>query len=610
MPMSSDGSIRWSNSSGRSSNGGNIKPDAGNDVDATTSSSTPSTPKRRRKASAHHSPLSQIKDNHPKSAAPPPNYRTLTRKQILRLTPKQRKNLYNQRRQDYEDSRSYLDQARTNARKNLKFLGDRADTNLKKNIATMKRLFKGEEVWNDVEKPSAKHEEGLADMARGIEWERAPAEIKANFLSNISKIQNWLHKTTDGMIPSSQYVGMHGEGDAAKAGSIATRVQQFHEMKQSQTLVMDNKWKAKQICIALLPGLLLQLYFQSKQEEMKAYYKRLEERERQKIVGLGASGDGANASPLAGNEQQSGGMSMSTALITEGGSTWDKLKMTVSDLFLGGAQERIDRHQAKPSQAEQENAPNATSTESASNPKGETLDSKIDIADGTTTAEDSASVSDPTIQMLLERIQALEGQLGERGTQTTVEQRQKEHGLKYQLQRQHQSPIGNRRDDQLRKQWQQEASEREAQEVDSEAIAVDGRRSYSFMDVVNFAKATLEPQLMSMKDSAMQTLKDAANALGLSVGATTAADETDTKSNEESSGGTSEETQNTSPAGPELASSQTIDSQIIAVDNVDASNAAVQQVETKPNGIWSWAASAWRRIRRPRDATAGENEEQ
>ncbi|KAL7548893.1 hypothetical protein ACHAWF_012159 [Thalassiosira exigua] len=516
----SNGAKLASGSSGDGSMASELTPKSADPAATPPSTENQITRKRRRKS--NYSPLAHMTRNHPKNLTPPSKNLTLTRKQILRLSPKQRELFYKQRLKEYRDSLSYLDKARINVRKNLKYLGDKADTNLKKNVKTMKRLLKGEEVWNDPEGPASKNQRLLSDLAKDIDWKRAPNEITANVRTNLATLQNWLHKTSNGLIPSSSYVGIHGKtSDAAKSGSVVTRVQQFHEMKQNNRLVMDSKWYWKNIAIALLPGTVLHLYFLSKQDEMKEYQAKLERMEREKVMGMvgDASGHDLTGYPSRGSERESGG-GISFALIPEEGSPWERLKMTVYDLFLGGANERINQH--RESQRQQEGG--AGSKDAAAK-----FDStSVSASDKPATAV-TAKMDDPTVQMLLERIRSLEKQLGKEEEGMLSEEdlrkqeevkRKKEHELNYEIKRLSQTPIQNRRDDMLRARWEEEESgKRDQAHITEEDKAEDaGEPSYSLASVANFAKNLLEPKFEPMRESAAQIIKEGEKVLGLSEG--------------------------------------------------------------------------------------------
>lgn len=367
-------------------------------------------------------------------------------------------------------------------------------------MKTIKRLFNGEEVWKDadttnVASNSKKQQESLT---QGIDWEKAPAEIKANLQSNLSKTQNYLHKLTDGIIPSSSYVGIHASSAAGKelaeGGSIATRVQQFHEMKQGNTgLNMDGWWFARNMAFALFPGLALNVYFQYRQGDMKEYYEGLERMEREKILGItgGVAGDvagggGRSISGLSGDgHASSGSMGISSAMIPEGGSVWDKLKMTVNDLFLGGAEEKIE--QQREAQRLQEEAALNESTA----PAGPSSNPSTNISNGETTPEANnalESSKDATIQMLLERIQAIEKR--HMSKEELEEERQKQHQIEYEVKRVKQSPVQNRRDDALAARWREDVKKED--DDGNEERQIRGQNvensSYSLVDVANLQR--------------------------------------------------------------------------------------------------------------------------
>ena len=65
----------------------------------------------------------------------------------------------------------------------------------------------------------------------GIDWERAPDEIKANIRSNLSVLQNWIHKITDGRIPLAATTATNVSSSSENVpGSVANRIRAFHEM--------------------------------------------------------------------------------------------------------------------------------------------------------------------------------------------------------------------------------------------------------------------------------------------------------------------------------------------------------------------------------------------
>ena len=491
---------RWS--SGSSSNNNNTT------AFTTVAENNNSTMRRRRhrRKKQSFSPLLQITSNHPKNTNPPHpslfnttssstnDIKLLTRKQLLRLTPKQRSNLHRHRLQQHKDSMSYLQQARTNVRSNLNYLGDTAGSNFKKNIKTIQRLFRGEE---DVLKKEEVVAEGSSKQQQqqrlkqlinpqqqqeqvGLDWERLPSEIKQNVQSNLVTVQNWLHKATDGMIPSPSLVNAGGDGTTSSSsigGSVATRVQQFHKAKQSRGLVMDRQWLAWNIALALLPGALIGIYLNSMQDEMKEYYAKLEEQERARILGPSAVIDGTkgdNNSQQQQEEQSSNkkkeGMGISSALILEGGGVFDKVKMAVNDLFLGGVEERVgkardvedkddDNNDDTTEQQQQHLEEHSTTSTLIPTQHGESA-----IASTTNQSPSEAEATlDPAMKLLLQRIESLETQLGieDKGSNHHLsssneqEQEQREQNVKH-IKTSRQSPMQIRRDASLASKWSKE----------------------------------------------------------------------------------------------------------------------------------------------------------
>jgi len=487
--------------------------------------------------------------------------RILTRRELIRLSPKQRTIYHAKRLQQYKDSQSYLDQARTNVRSNIKFLSETADTNFKKNISTIKRLF-GEEVDSVIaEQPkisttkSAKRQQKLKSkkeeeesLTNGIDWERAPTEIKANFQSNIASLQNWLHQVSDGKIPSSTYINSSSTSVEHPTGSVANRISKFHQLKQSNELVMDNTWIFKNILLALLPGTLFHLYFQSLQGEMREYYDRVEQDERDKILGYreeagvvdaSRSDDKSSSSNLGNdnisseeNDSSDKTVLLSAFSITEGENTWEKLKIVVSDLFLGGVEEKISRHrsrQQKQENGEQDDAAVETSSQNTSSGMSSDVPENNSSLPADTSSTTPNKDLDPTIQLLLHRIEALEQQLGTTSNsiklkedlhkkQEQQEQRQKEHQLKRRIERLRQSPIQNRREDKLEAEWREEEANKEKMskvhiqgeddESGSSGSNSSSSSSFSLWDVMNFTKSIIEPHIESIRASLNQKIKE------------------------------------------------------------------------------------------------------
>jgi hypothetical protein len=199
----------------------NIKT-ANNDITPLQTPTTSAFKQRRKRSSLARTSIFRSNYSHPKSYSPLPSSTCkLTRKDILRLTPHQRAILHKHRYQEYIDSLSHLDRARINVRSNFRYLKDKVNigTNLETNIHTLKHLFFGKaqggegavleigtQSQNKVRSSGKSSSSSLVQKAEeveevGIDWERAPDEIKENIRSNLSILQNWIHTVTDGRIP-------------------------------------------------------------------------------------------------------------------------------------------------------------------------------------------------------------------------------------------------------------------------------------------------------------------------------------------------------------------------------------------------------------------------
>jgi hypothetical protein len=417
---------------------------------------------------------------------------------------------------------SYLQQARVNVRANLNYLNNTAGSNFKKNMAIIQRLFRGDEdVWKDeaVDLGSNKYHQQQnqynqkqimpPQQEQQLDWERLPSEIKQNVKSNLVTIQSWLHRVTDGMIPSPSIVN---DGTSATAGgSIATRVQQFHQAKQSGGLVMDRRWLAWNIALALSPGAMIGLYLYSMQEEMKDYYVKLEEQERARILGHSASNTetGAVSSNVDQSQQSSSskkGVGISSVLIIESGGVFDKVKMAVNDLFFGGVEERVS--QARKDE-ENDTVKQQQSTTSASTP----AHTKSTTS---TTPSESEDIVDPAIKLLLQRIESLERQLGTDKGPNLSEQGQlhQENQLNCINERTRQSPMQNRRDSSLAARWREE--EKLKEQEDAMVAMTDknepsNENSITIWKFIHGVKTLLDEDISSVREKIRQkigTLED------------------------------------------------------------------------------------------------------
>jgi hypothetical protein len=444
---------------------------ANNDITPLQTPTTSAFKQRRKRSSLARRNIFVSNCSHPKSYSPlPSSTYKLTRKDILRLTPHQRSILHKYRYTEYIDSLSHLDRARINVRSNVRYLKDRANvgTNLENNIRTLKHLFfgkakGGEELevvnigkqsQNKVRSSGKSSSSSSVQKAEeveevGIDWERAPDEIKANIRSNLSVLQNWIHKITDGRIPLATAATNVSSSSENVAGSVANRIRAFHEMKQNQPLVMDNWWIGKNIIIALLPGVLIHIYCLSLQDEMKDYFARYEQVEREKL-GLGSS-------RLDGGEGK--GVSIISALKpNDEESAWDKMKNVVDDLLFGGAERRILELQQQAAAQQQSRTKEDDETRKVEVSRVKEVGDSSNA--GTPNLNDSSTVNvvKPDLQTLLSRIEALEKQLGNNNncngmtslSDNELQQRQEKERHRLERMQQQQSPIQNRRDASLR----------------------------------------------------------------------------------------------------------------------------------------------------------------
>jgi hypothetical protein len=211
---------------------------------------------------------------------------------------------------------------------------------------------------------------------------------------------------------------------------------------------MDNWWIGKNILIALLPGVLIHIYCLSLQDEMKDYFARYEQVEREKL-GLGSRLDG-------GDEK---GVSIISALKpNDEESAWEKMRNVVDDLLFGGAERRIHELQQQAAAQQQCRTKDDDELKKVEVSQVKEVDDSSNA--GTPNLNDSSTVNDvtPDIQALLSRIEALEKQLGNNNnsngmtslSDNELRQRQEKERSRLERMQQQQSLIQNRRDASLR----------------------------------------------------------------------------------------------------------------------------------------------------------------
>ncbi|KAL7455097.1 hypothetical protein ACHAWC_006671 [Mediolabrus comicus] len=316
------------------------------------------------------------------------------------------------------------------------------------------------------------------------------------------------------MIPSPSPVNSDGKspGSTAVGSSVATRVQQFHHAKQSSSLVIDRKWIAWNLALAALPGTLIGLYLHSMQDEMKEYYTRLEEQERARILGPSANIERKDASQQEQQQQQNDsseekkGMGISSALISESGSMFDKVKMAVSDLFLGGVDERVgkDRENEKEDDAAEDGSTEQLQSSNSVSTKAQ----NTSVPTPLTPQSKSEGTIDPAMKILLHRIESLEKQLGiEKGSNLTEQQQQQQHEhLVNTKERTRQSPMQMRRDSSLAAAWR-----KQEEKMMEEGSKPSDESSDSLWNFVIGVKSLLDKDISSVRDRIRQqigTLED------------------------------------------------------------------------------------------------------
>jgi len=181
------------------------------------------------------------------------------------------------------------------------------------------------------------------------------------------------------------------------------------------------------------------IYCLSKQDEMKEFYSELEKKERERISG-GVISEGS-----------SDGMGLSSVLVDEGGSVWDKVKMAINDLFLGGLDETI--HVVDGTHAGDLNLDTteiSSPSETVVSSQSTTASHQRTTAHTSSGKVDYTSDKDMTIETLFKRIQVLEEQAGI-----------KQHlSAQNETEQTNQSPLSKRRDNWMKSQWKKEEKAR------------------------------------------------------------------------------------------------------------------------------------------------------
>jgi len=226
-------------------------------------------------------------------------------------------------------------------------------------------------------------------------------------------------------------------------------------------------------------------------------------------------------------------MGISSALIPEGGTIWDKLKLAVNDLFLGGVEKRLGKDQAAVEVEEKEESEkkvegafrgatvhastghSSVSTSPVNQPPQEVIPSAIALV------KDNNNGDDVTVHMLLERIRALEAHIansaGGEDEARQRRQREEEHQIKRQVERVKQSPIKNRRDNVLEAKWKIESKNNDHSSSNGKEEDVGSGNSFDVLvGVANSAWLTTAPYFESVLGTVSGKLREIAS-LGLDM---------------------------------------------------------------------------------------------
>eukprot|EP01082_Thalassiosira_pseudonana_P009856 g8932.t1 g8932 contig34:461029-461970(-) len=192
------------------------------------------------------------------------------------------------------------------------------------------------------------------------------------------------------------------------------------------------------------------------------------------------------------------------------------MKMAFNDLFLSGVEERARQAQGQIEVDEEE-----PESQHSSSPSHE-REAKSPESSNTATSSETSLANEveevAAVQMLLQRIEALEKQLGAVNTPklSEEEQRQRDHNIEYRVKRVRQSPIQNRRDDALLARWQKEADERHV-EADTEKTSTEDTATQSSISFESFCRevsSLMDHDLNSLRESLSNQVKEVLDSFG------------------------------------------------------------------------------------------------
>ena len=273
---------------------------------------------------------------------------------------------------------------------------------------------------------------------------------------------------------------------------------------------MDQKWWSVNIILALTPAALVALYCESQRGPMEEYFRSVREKERRRIMGeFGVNEeDEETAMMMAKMDKLDIGENEAKK------SFFDRFVDAASSLYAYATSLRRDDGDENDSDGTTEPDTEGSTSDDTSPTINHVAAEASDTAasDVSVAAASDATVgptTDPSIAALIQRIEALEEQLGAKTATEEKNKRMRQHQLHYRLQRANQSGVQNRAEDRMIDEWRNEEKEKKRrQQADFDNAGKPPE--FSLLEIIKENARQKGQILMEYGIAATDALKDAA----------------------------------------------------------------------------------------------------
>jgi len=286
---------------------------------------------------------------------------------------------------------------------------------------------------------------------------------------------------------------------------------------------MDEKWWTVNIILALIPAALVALYCESQRGPMEEYFRSVREKERLRIMGE------------FGVNEEDEETAVMMARIDKLDIGEEEVKKSFSDRVVDAASSlytyatSLHNEDGDENDSDESTEPDiegSSSDDASQSPNHVAAESSDTAASGITAAAASGATAttDPSIATLIQRIEALEEQLGAKTATEEKNKRMRQHQLQYRLQRANQSGVQNRAEDRMIDEWRNDEKEKKRrQRADFDNAGKPPK--FSLLELIKENARQKGQILMGYGIAATDALKDAAkDAFSMEQGAKIEAD--------------------------------------------------------------------------------------